>query len=236
MKLFVKFLSDAAVLMFVSASATAAIVSLFAYLLSGSIGFIDVWCYVMGVFIAVSVCTFMRKTVREKSCFTAKEIGSGGNYWADLIGENKFLKRSQAYLMLMPYFAAGLVLIATIVLCGGRLAEGGKTQSCVGYATLCSTLASLSTVLVIYPVMKMRALRVCKECGSVNSFIDDDSSEHVSTTAFYRYQASSVLSSNSMSVFKRKVDSNGDRRQCHCAKCGHGTLITEIFDADWHWL
>lgn len=234
--MFIKKLIKALIFVGISVTIGVSFCAIFAAILKDEFKFISGWCYFIGAFSSVTVCVFLRRHVKDKSCFNQKDLISGNGYWVERINSKNFLSRRKAYLMLVPYLCLGLAIFALIIIFYDRLQSGG-TRNYVGYAALCAMLSSVATALVIYSIMSIRALDVCEECGSVNAFISDDCSVHISTVAYWHTKSGEALHpARGMDIYRRKVESNGDRILCHCAKCNHNKMLTQIYDADWHWL
>lgn len=218
----------------VSIAVSVAVTLIFSLLLKEYFSFMSLWCYAVGAFVSIWTCIFFRKKIKYRGYCTQDDLG-GTDYWANCISDGKILNRFSVYMTLLPYLVIGIAIFAIVGIFYNDIQSIGQAHY-IGLVFACTALSALGTTMIVYFIISICSLKVCKECGSVNAYICEEDSEHVSTTAFYRYNVGGLLSHQSMPIFKRKVEANGDRLLCHCAKCGNKKLITEIYDSDWHWL
>ncbi len=228
----IKQLKKALIMVIISALIGTSVTVLIALLFGNQMQFMTIRCYLIGAFAAFITCISMRGILREKSYFDQAELKNGKGFWIDKIRNRKFVNKTSARLMLVPYIVLGLGIMVAICIFDKQLQSG---SSYIGRSALCALLAAVSVALVTYAVLSMFSIKACKKCGAVNALILTENAEHISSVAYasYRMSASPVPLISMLSPIRGRVENHCDFLICHCASCGEEETVTQFYGSDW---
>lgn len=233
MKLFVKLLLSAAIFIGASVLLSEIFILIFALVFQNKMKFSALICLLISVTISLLVCISMRKFVKEKSYFDTKDLDTGHNFWLDCIKREKYITKKQIYILLIPYFVIGAFSFILFGIFYHSLQHGGE-HSYIGFAALIALISALGTSSIIYAILCLHSMKICKICGAVNAFIVSENIEHVASVSYGDYRVPAGLrGASDMSSIRSKTENHADRILCHCASCKNETIITERYDSTW---
>ena len=212
-----------------------ALLSLIAKLMT--LNFSAIGAYIAGGVIGLLCCLiFKRLLIQNNAYFMPQDLDvSVKKFWKERIREEKFVKKSSAIASYIPCFVVGAVIIILAALLYMALQNAGEVQNYLGYSVLCGIIGATAVSWIVYGIIGIKSLHVCKKCGAVNAFIYDEYLDFESTSGYtgggmsYSYgRSTGGLRYWGGGYNTSKISKSGNRISRHCACCEEKSTFTEV--------
>ncbi|MCH5163519.1 MAG: hypothetical protein J1F36_00710 [Clostridiales bacterium] len=216
-------------------AAVMALLSLLAKLMT--MNFNAIGSYIAGGIIGLVCCLiFKRLFIQNNAYFMPQDLeGNNNKFWKQCIRKKKFIKRNAAIVAYIPSFIIGVGIIILAILLYPTLQSAREAQSYMGYSVLCGAIGATAVSWILYGIMGIKSLHVCKKCGSVNAFIYDEYLDFESTSGLtgggmsYSYGAATGgVKYYGGGYNTTKIAKSGNRISRHCACCEEKSTFTEV--------
>lgn len=244
-KLFVRNSLIGIIFLGISLAITAVFAAAIGALLKLTIKSFDPILYLLiGGFLGLAYSLLLRKLFYRKNFFLPNEIDEQTQmrgferinrkirrFWIKRIKNKEFIKKRFVQLTYLPFI---VLCIVAAVLAGvfysklSTLAE----QYYIISSLICALIGSTAISSLMYAVLGLLSVSVCKKCGSVNAFVYDEYLDFEMASGFKGEVSGGGANHHGMSwggwlpMHTCKIEKYGDVISRHCECCGEKSTYT----------